>query len=431
MAVALASAADDRMQRLQQLLAPFPEAAAFAPLLFGSRGLSGLEELSPAWLAAATRAAREFIASKPAAGHKLLIRGAPAGGDPAARAAAIIEILNDDMPFLVDSVLGELQARGLTVRLLLHPILKTRRDRNGQLLAVTTAGDGGMRDGQQESYIAIHCSAVPEAEAHDLEEALAAILGEVRVVVADWRPMLERLKRSIGELEAAPASVPGDLLRESMAFLAWLEQGNFTFLGAQELQLQGDAQTGELVRVAGNGLGVLSDPDVHVLRRGSERVAMTPEIRRFFFLPTPLIITKSNVMSRVHRRALMDYVGIKTYHRDGTPKGETRIVGLFTSQAYVLSPSQIPFLRHKVASVLAASGFPPASHDGKALLNILETFPPSGNAARASISRSSQVRTIASTRRSNWATSTAGAGPAWRPMMKCSRTSGPSGGKYG
>src|SRR5262249_38095130 len=86
-------------------------------------------------------------------------------------------------------------------------------------------------------------------------------------------------------------------------------------------------------------------------------------------------ITKSNVISRVHRRAHMDYIGIKTYHEDGTPRGETRIVGLFTSQAYVLSPSQIPFLRHKVASVLSASGFPPASHDGKALLNILETFP--------------------------------------------------------
>jgi glutamate dehydrogenase len=374
MAVAAATAASARIQQVQQLLAADPAAARFAAVLYGSRGLQDLEELPAAWLADTARAALEFIGDKPIGRHKLRIRRAPAA-DKSSTAAAAIEILNDDMPFLVDSVLGELQARGLTVRLLLHPILKTRRDRDGHLLAATAAGDRGMREGQQESYIAIHCTAVPEAEARDLREALSAILCEVRVVVADWRPMLERLQRSIGELDKAPATVPGELLRESIAFLAWLEQGNFTFLGVEELQLQGAAQTGELVRVAGKGLGVLSDPDVHVLRRGGERVAMTPEIRRFFFLPTPLIITKSNVMSRVHRRAHMDYIGIKIYHADGTPKGETRIVGLFTSQAYVLSPNQIPFLRHKVASVLAASGFPPASHDGKALLNILETFP--------------------------------------------------------
>jgi glutamate dehydrogenase len=377
MAVAAATAASARIRQVQQLLAADLDAARFAAVLYGSKGREDLNELPAAWLADTARAALEFIGEKPTGRHKLRIRRAPAA-DKSSTAASVIEILNDDMPFLVDSVLGELQARGLTVRLLLHPILKTRRDRNGHLLAATAAGDRVdrvMRDGQQESYIAIHCTAVPEVEARDLRGALSAILCEVRVVVADWRPMLERLQRSIGELEKAPATVPGELLRESIAFLGWLEQGNFTFLGVQELQLQGDAQTGELVRVAGKGLGVLSDPDVHVLRRGGERVAMTPEIRRFFFLPTPLIITKSNVMSRVHRRAHMDYIGIKIYHADGTPKGETRVVGLFTSQAYVLSPNQIPFLRHKVASVLAASGFPPASHDGKALLNILETFP--------------------------------------------------------
>src|SRR5262249_44631135 len=137
----------------------------------------------------------------------------------------------------------------------------------------------------------------------------------------------------------------------------------------------GGLESGDLVRVPGTGLGVLADPAVHVLRRGTELVAMTPEVRRFFFLPAPLIVTKSNVISRVHRRAHMDYIGIKTYRRDGSPKGEIRIVGLFTSQAYVLSPSEIPFLRHKVATVVEAVGFPPASHDRKALLHILDTFP--------------------------------------------------------
>ena len=103
---------------------------------------------------------------------------------------------------------------------------------------------------------------------------------------------------------------------------------------------------------------------------------MTPEVRRFFFAPSPLIITKANVKSRVHRRAHMDYIGIKTYQDDGRPKGEIRCVGLFTSQAYVSSPSQIPVLRHKVETVLTKPrAIPPASHAGKALLNVLDTFP--------------------------------------------------------
>ncbi len=195
------------------------------------------------------------------------------------------------------------------------------------------------------------------------------------MVVADWAPMLERLRAAIAQLEAAPPGVPADLLRESIAFLQWLEAGNFTFLGMREYELSGNAETGDLVPRGGAGLGVLRDEAVQVLRRGTELVAMTPEVRRFFFAPAPLIITKANVLARVHRRAHMDYVGIKTYKGDGTPRGEIRVVGLFTSQAYVRSPVEIPFLRHKVESVLAGSGHPPASHDGKALLNILDTFP--------------------------------------------------------
>ena len=120
---------------------------------------------------------------------------------------------------------------------------------------------------------------------------------------------------------------------------------------------------------------MLRDPQVQVLRRGTELVAMTPEVRRFFFAPSPLIITKANVVSRVHRRAHMDYIGIKTYRGDGSAQGRDplrRPVHLAGLRALA---GQIPLLRHKVETVLAASGYPPASHDGKALLNILDTFP--------------------------------------------------------
>ena len=142
----------------------------------------------------------------------------------------------------------------------------------------------------------------------------------MRVVVADWRPLLGRLDAAVRELEMAPDSVPRDLLAESTAFLEWLGEDNFTFLGSRELELRGDAEAGDLASIEGSGLGVLRDASVQVLRRGTELVAMTPEVRRFFFEPAPLIITKANVMSRVHRRAHMDYIGVKTYRRGRQPQ---------------------------------------------------------------------------------------------------------------
>jgi glutamate dehydrogenase len=379
MALGADRGADGLIWQVQKALGRSSQAVSFVPLLYGRRGLHTLEGLPADWLADTAREALDFIAIKRRGRHKIRLRRLAAGANGTLSDGAMIEIANDDMPFLVDSVLGELQTRGIEVRLLLHPIFKTRRDRAGRLQEITSAGDRSWRDGHQESYIAIHIKALPEKEATELVDALSAILDEVRVVVADWRPMLERLGAAARQLEVAPADVPRDLLAESTAFLQWLAEDNFTLLGSREFELVGDTRPGSLpgtlAPIEGSGLGVLRNPGVEVLRRGSELVAMTPEVHRFFFAPAPLIITKANVVSRVHRRTHMDYIGVKTYGRDGRPEGEIRFVGLFTSQAYVRPPSQIPFLRHKVDMVMAASGYPPASHDGKALLNILGTFP--------------------------------------------------------
>ena len=144
----------------------------------------------------------------------------------------------------------------------------------------------------------------------------------------------------------------------------------------------------------GEGLGILRDPDVKVLRRGAEMVVMTPEIREFMREPTLLIVIKANVSSRVHRRVRMDYVGIKLYAPDGRLEGELRLVGLFTSGAYTRSVRQIPYVRHKVAQVLQRAGFDPNSHSGKALMHILEDYPRDEICSRSTSRRS----TISSSR---------------------------------
>jgi glutamate dehydrogenase len=361
------------MRQILELLGPDPQASAFAKVLLGRDGQDGLTRLDPPHLAELTREAVAFIARKPKAQHKVRMRtlATPADGEE----LSLLEISNDDMPFLVDSILGELQVRGLGVLALLHPIFKTERDGSGRLNKIIGPGDEDWDDGHQESYIAVLLNAVPAAMGKEIVAAISALLNEVRVAVSDWGKMRQRLNAAIGELETVDRPSPADLRAEALAFLRWLLADNFTFLGMREFELTGDPETGTLVPLKGSGLGVLRDAALEVLRRGSELLAMTPEIRRFFFAPAPLIITKANVVSRVHRRAHMDYIGIKTYRPDGALKGELRLIGLFTSQAYVRLPSEIPFLRLKVAKVLAGSGYPPGSHAGKALTNILNTFP--------------------------------------------------------
>ena len=347
----------------------------FTRLLLASSDGTDLAEFSTESLASHADAALAFLSDKPKDHHKVRTRPAVLGRANARAPATVIEILNDDMPFLVDSVMGEIQARGIGTRLVLHPIFKTRRSAAGALQAISGAGDHAWSDGTQESYISVHVDPLSETAARELVAALSQILDGVRIAVADWQPMLERVRKAIRDLNANPPDMAEDLHAESIAFLEWLVDGHFTLLGARDFRLQGDVEQGGLIAVEGAGLGLLRDPSVQVLRRGSELVAMTPEVRRFFFEPASLIITKSNVVSRIHRRAHMDYIGVKLYGAGSRPVGELRIVGLFTSSAYTQSPRQIPILRHKIASVLLASGHPPESHAGKALINVLETFP--------------------------------------------------------
>jgi glutamate dehydrogenase len=336
--------------------------------LLASADTATLDTYRTADLVALVDHAMAFLQEKPVGAPKVAVR--KLSGD-----TAVLEILNQDMPFLLDSVFGELHALGLTIDLVLHPLIKTERTADGKLVRITGVGDRQWSDGRQESYIAVHLERLPAGEGDRIAKVLAEILGDVRIVVGDWQPMLARLRKAISDLEAAPASVPEPQRNEAVAFLKWLEAGNMTLLGMRDYRLDGDMQTGTLAPTEAMGLGLLQDPALKVLRRGSEFVTLTPEIRSFYLQPNPLIITKANVRSRVHRRAHMDYIGVKTYGADGRLTGELRIVGLFTSQAYVKSPLDIPFLRRKVNHVLDRAGFPPESHAGKSLLNVLETFP--------------------------------------------------------
>ena len=153
-----------------------------------------------------------------------------------------------------------------------------------------------------------------------------------------------------------------------------MAEDHFTFLGCRDYVFSPEGE-GRLDPVYESGLGLLADPEMRVVRRGADRSQLTPDVRDFLTKPAPLIIAKSALRSPVHRRVHMDYVGVKTFDPKGRLTGERRFVGLFTSTAYSQLPADIPLLRRKTAQVMAGSGLPPSSHDGKALQHVLDTFP--------------------------------------------------------
>jgi glutamate dehydrogenase len=291
------------------------------------------------------------------------------------RDLTVLEVVNDNMPFLLDSTLAEIVDQGYEPVLVAHPILAVERNASGALTRLLGEATASLQNGAtRESFIHIHLDRIDDTAARErLIEGLRRVYADVAVSVHDWPDMRTRVADIIASYRADPPPLPADEVAEAIAFLEWIAKDNFTFLGLREYRLpKGDTAADP---VQGTGLGLMRDPNVRVLRRGKELMVMTPEIRAFLGRPKALIITKANVKSRVHRRAYLDYVGVKLFDRDGRLEGELRIVGLFTADAYTNTTGEVPYLRHKVAKVVARAGFDPSSYAGRSLLNVLENYP--------------------------------------------------------
>jgi glutamate dehydrogenase len=279
----------------------------------------------------------------------------------------IVEIVNDDMPFLVDSVSMALQAEGLTVHLIIHPVLRVARDRAARIAALAENGDAA---GTRESLMHVEISEVIEpARLAAIAARLDAVLEDTRVAVADWGKMRDVLAETRAALETTKPPRREGELAETLDFLAWIEDDNFTFLGCRDYRF--DESGGGVAA----GLGIMRDPS-YVLFGGLRNFgALSPEAQEFLRESQTLIITKSHRRATVHRPVRMDAVGVKLFGPQGNVVGMRVFLGLFTSLAYSRAAGAIPFLRLKIAGVLRRSGFDPHGHDGKALAHILETYP--------------------------------------------------------
>ncbi len=281
-----------------------------------------------------------------------------------------IEIINDDMPFLVDSVAMELARRGIAIHLLVHPVIHVVRDQAGHLLGLNDGGDGA---GHPESLMHILIDRQEAGQHAILQHRLLTVLSDVRAAVTDWQAMRFAIRGVTESIAAVPQ--PASEGEEAIAFLQWLHDDHFSFLGYRYFSLSGPDEAPTVAVEAELGLGILRDVDVTVFDDSVALAEMPSEIRAFLTSPVLLMVTKSTRHATVHRPVHMDVIGIKRLDPMGRVIGLHTFIGLFTSAAYTGNPSSIPLLRRRVSHVHDRADFAPFSHDAKALTNILETYP--------------------------------------------------------
>ena len=279
---------------------------------------------------------------------------------------SVAEIVTDDMPFLVDSVLAACARLERAVHLVVHPIVRVRRDGEGRLLAFGAAAGAAA---PRESMIQVEIAQIADAAGlAAMTAALKRAMADVRLAVTDWPEMRARLAEAALVIRGADP----EEARVAREFLRWLAEDNFVLLGYRRLEVDAEATPHP---VAEANLGLLRDASLPVFDVLRDPSAIPEALRGYIREPSPLTVAKANMRATVHRPQHCDVVLIKETREDGTVAAAHLFLGLFASAAYNRNPRSIPYLREKVAAVLAAAGVEPATHDGRRLSNILETYP--------------------------------------------------------
>jgi glutamate dehydrogenase len=286
----------------------------------------------------------------------------------------VIEVVNDDMPFLVDSTTMEVNRQGLTLHLIVHPIFAVERDAGGALKGLFPREQ--KPDAPRESFMHVEVDRLADPlQRAQLAEGIERVLGDVRAAVTDWKSMVAQLRAVIAEIDRHPPPLPREEVSENRDFLQWLAEDHLVLLGYRQHDLVSAEADVVLKVVPGTGLGVLRET-VGGRAESSSFATLPPQARTMARSASPmLMVTKANTRSTVHRPGYIDYVGVKRYGPNGEVIGEHRFLGLFTSATYSARVAEIPLLRGKVRQVLDRAGLAPGSHLGKSLVHILDTYP--------------------------------------------------------
>nr|MBP8098813.1 NAD-glutamate dehydrogenase [Arenimonas sp.] len=326
------------------------------------------EELSlrsaEAWAAIAV-SNRAFADQRDAGVAKIRVFN-PGAADAFSSGHSVVQIVNDDMSFLVDSVGMALAKHGLASHGIVHPVFSVTRDARGKLL--------GVGEGVPESLIHLEVDRqASEEDMRALQDSIATALADVRAAFADWEQMRGQMLQIASDLDSRQMPATSETRAEAQEFLHWAADNHFTFLGYREYVVVEHKGIRSLAAVPGSGLGVM---------RGKEASAKTRPLAGLAAadLPPgatldPLILTKTNARSTVHRPGYMDYIGVLKFDANGRAIAEQRFLGLYTSSAYNRRPWEIPLVRQRHEAVMVASGLGENSHSGKTLRHILETLP--------------------------------------------------------
>ena len=284
-----------------------------------------------------------------------------------------VQIVHDNMPFLVDSVTMAINRSGRTAHWIVHPLLRVARNAQHRPEAVSSVAGGSATapdaaDAPIESLIMVECDRILSAADRDaLARDLDGVLGDVRASVQDWRAMLERVQALESEVERSQLSATSK--QEGIEFLRWLQDRHFTFLGARDYDIQRDGDAVSLIARPDSGLGIL---------RGVPQTAasrLPPEAVDLLETDELVLITKAMTRATVHRPAWLDYIAVRRFDDAGKVVGEARFLGLYTSTAYAAAVADIPQVRRRAADVIAGAGVVPESHAAKSLQSILDVYP--------------------------------------------------------
>ncbi|HEX6911355.1 MAG TPA: hypothetical protein VF142_13205, partial [Longimicrobium sp.] len=277
-----------------------------------------------------------------------------------------------DRPFIVDTIREYLGREDLPIHHYISPVLRVRRDEAGEIVGI--GGEGGSLEALTHAEVArVHDPARRES----IRDEVARSLADVVEATSDFAAMLERLEAEAGRLEEHAGLHPARAaeFHEEAHFLRWLGHGNFVFLGYREYAITGEGAEGEVAVLPESALGILRDVNTSAYQRPVRLDSLHPELRERVVGGPVLMVSKTNAEATVHRRARMDYVGVKVLDAQGRVRGERRFLGLFTSQAYATGAEEIPILRGKVRRVLEGSGALAGGHDYKEIVTILNTMP--------------------------------------------------------
>ncbi|BDF94442.1 MULTISPECIES: NAD-glutamate dehydrogenase [Pseudoalteromonas] len=284
----------------------------------------------------------------------------------------IVEIITKDMPFLVDSVRMAMTRENIASHLLLHSPLKIQRDKNGKISAVSNL-KAEQESSSTKTVFFIEIDRQTDSSVIDsFKKELESVLNDVSTAVEDWQPIRKKLVAVTKELPKRHHNNNASEVAETVEFLDWLAKDNFTLMGYRQYDLipvQGDYQLKGKIE---GSLGLMKNST----EEHSRLLSDLPEVARQEARNNNLLIlTKTNSLSRVHRPAYIDYVGIKRFDDEGNVIGEDRFIGLFSSSFYNNSAADVPVLKSKINRIMEMCDFAKGTHAYKAVLNILETYP--------------------------------------------------------